>query len=512
MGKSNGEKLSTVSKINFERVAGKLVENQGKLTYFDFDAGVPKNKNVDLEQPMLMKYTYLPIAGSSDTYVVNVMNQACAAFYNAIRRRNVSVNNYGAADVAKYLLAAAGLNVAYNETVRDYKLMFTRKFTNMGYGRMINTALTGSDTSEHVGYLQERLLKLKEKIEQFPVIKLPIFDDWMELSAKVYKDDDIEKAGLIVFKMEKVPYWNVNSTDPYIGAITYKELPINLTSRIAALYSIASLYEFDTDVQEIATEIAHDRTLESYDLLDPTSDRIEPEFKMEMVDACHNAQINSVNANPKANYPSASVIPGIQEDITGSICNTIHKSGNKGLGIFIADSVMKPNVAMSDHDDCIKCNEYDKQHIIFAHVDKPTDKYIYDITKFMFTRRSMGSSEYSSFTDKNDAQTKLENLGTVLLTSVTLYWYNQSLNTIESNTNYCNWTNDITFADKWLTFAACPVFFKFNVDTNRRYSSYNMKINGDIDNFAVISNDILSSIQQNRNLQAWKLDSSKLPE
>ena len=401
------EQQASICKVNFLRKMGLVWEAQDNVWQVKPNATV-KKLTVDNTTSQIMTLDYVMTIGDQDeaNSDQSPINIAARQFYETIRSSNTSLSAYVPTDVMKHQIAVCGLYIGYE--LLNRALAINTKFSkyNAGIGPRLNeynTPMMTSDNIANIGNEINSMENLRVKLQALSLLEgIPMINRWMELAGNIYADDDIEQAGIILFRPSHLPYYDVNPESPTVGDIRFKAVQdMSFSTLKKWLNDTADSYMHDEDSTNISTEISK-AGLKLYHLRAP-SDKTEvlgnwkPIFSYDIIDGVKNARAFTFASHCE---------PAIIEDNSGALVFGWDYETKKAVGAYLVSPTVSADLPMSSLGR-LDLHEFTGGVNLYGHEPEPSPKAMTAYTRWRYLGNVASYQGVETYTKLRGVQSEI---------------------------------------------------------------------------------------------------------
>jgi hypothetical protein len=375
-----------------------------------------------------------------------------------------------------------------SESEADIIALVDNRYDTYAYRGLLRKALWSNPdiASKNISNLISRHNAQCKKLEAFPFIPgIPFLKDHMDWGSCIYKDDNLDKSSIFLFRRSGYYYWEVKSTDPDPGFLMLRganlnvynyvklDRPLTAEERLDIIDSLLDSYLIDDDIANITSEIYKAYGLRANDYhvntlpADITGIRLNDKFDLDMIDALRNADFHYLDINKS--------IYGISEDTNGNLTYAIGSASNT------ADVFPIP-AETSNGTDYVALDSGTGRSL-YSYEANPTNESIANMTRFTHNYKNIDAGV-----------TYIYGLKTEFLTSASVYYYDPDMvNPLQARTfdSSVLLNGNLLECIKWTSpLIAFPVIYVVVVSGNNYTGNY-YPMRKDIDNIGWIDNSAM---------------------
>lgn len=345
----------------------------------------------------VMTVGYIPVIGDCDydgrygigsSTKVSPFNAALSKLYIKLKGKAMTLGNYSAADVGKGLLALDSLYGLLAELDVDITSLSEYCYDNVAKRGMIQEVLWRypAVAQANIANLIARRNNIANKMNALPFIPgIKFMQDHIDWAKYVYKDDNLDKSALILFRRTGYYRWCCRPTDTHPGTLILSDNTsgsaytminysiIKAEDKFDILEMLLKDYTLDDDFTDLCAGIANAYGVDKDSYAIPTlpSDltkfRLETKYDLDVIDSLRSADFSILMA-------SNGSIEGIDETSDGHLAYT-NDFNYAPDGEFRVPAFATMNTSPNQY----KSPDTGDGRILFSYEDNPTADAI-DVT------------------------------------------------------------------------------------------------------------------------------------
>jgi hypothetical protein len=391
--------MAAFDKILFNRPNGTIF----KQKLFDaFGQDASSNREATIQAAGVMTVAYIPVIGDCDYDArygigspskVSPFNADLSTLYVKLKGKAMTLGNYSAADVGKGMLALDSLYGLLAELDVDINSLSQYCFNNVAERGMIQNILwrDPAKAQANIANLIKRRNNIAAKMEMLPFVPgIKFMQDHIDWARYIYKDDNLDKSALILFRRSGYYRWCCRTTDTFPGTLrlsdnttgaVYTRLDygiIKAEDKFDILEMLLNDYALDDDFTELCAGIANAYGIDtnSYHIPtlpdDITKFKLEFKYDLDVIDSLRSADFSYLSR-------SMGNIVGIDETVEGHLAYTSDFS-NKPDGKFRIPAL---TVISGTNPEQFKCIDTGDSRVIYSYEDNPSSEAIDVLVRYV---------------------------------------------------------------------------------------------------------------------------------
>jgi len=390
------------------------------------------NREALIRSAGVMTVAYVPVIGDCDydarygigsPFKVSPFNANLSTLYVKLKGKAMTLGNYSPADVGKGMLALDSLYGLLAELDVDINALSEYAYDNIAKRGMLQSVLWRDPLAAqaNIANIIKRRNNIAAKMEMLPFIPgIKFMQDHIDWARYIYKDDNLDKSSLILFRRSGYYRWCCRTTDAHPGTLilsdntsgngytTITQSIIKAEDKFDILEMLLNDYALDDDFTDLCAGIAnaYGVNTNSYHLPtlpdDITKFKLELKYDLDVIDSLRSADFSYLNA-------SAGSFKGIDETVEGHLAYTTDwdyaPNGEFRIPGMITITGSNPTQ--------YKCIETGEGRVVYSYEDTPTTEAIDVIARYVH--------DYVQ-TSTTDVYSKVFGLKSEYITGISVYY------------------------------------------------------------------------------------------